>query len=346
MKQRIHSNLVSGRGFRIGGIIAAELAGLILAGCTVGTDFPRPAAPDVQGYTPEPPAAPVATPGVGAGEGQRFEPGADIPGQWWTLFRSTELNRLIEEALRANPNLDAAQAALRQARENLYAGEGAIYPTLAVNASGTRERFSGATFGSPGLSKTLSLTTASLTLSYAPDVWGGTRRQIESLQAEAENERFLLEATYLSLTANVVVAAVSMASLDAQIKATEDIIKIETDQLGVVQHQFELGGASKSDVLVQESTLAQTRATLPPLQKQLAQTRNQLMTYLGRLPSQAADERFALADLHLPEDLPLSLPSKLVEQRPTPASVWRSRTSCRSLASPASSAPSAPSSTK
>ena len=153
-------------------------------------------------------------------------------------------------------------------------------------------------------------------MSYAPDVFGGTRRQIESLAAQAEYQRFQLEAAYLTLTSNVVVAAVQEASLRGQIAATQDIIKDQAQQLNLVRQRFALGGASQADVLTQEAQLAQTRATLPPLQKQLAQTRNQLTALAGRLPSHEAEEKFDLASMRLPRDLPVSLPSQLVAQRP------------------------------
>ena len=158
--------------------------------------------------------------------------------------------------------------------------------------------------------------TPQLSLSYAPDVFGGTRRQIESLAAQAEFQRFELEATYLTLTSNVVVAAVQEASLRGQIAATQDIIKNQAQQLNIVRQRFTLGAASQADVLTQEAQLAQTRTTLPPLQKQLAQTRNQLTALSGQLPSHETSETFSLDSMHLPQDLPISLPSQLVEQRP------------------------------
>jgi NodT family efflux transporter outer membrane factor (OMF) lipoprotein len=289
---------------------------LLLSGCEVGPDFHRPAAPTQAGYTREPLQPQTAATAVLGGDAQRFVPGGDLSGAWWTLFRSRPLNSLIDQALQANPDLQAAQAALREANENVYAGQGAFFPTLGVNAQVERERLSGAEFGEPNLNATLTLTTAALNVSYAPDVFGGVRRQVESLAAQAEYQRFQLEATYLTLTSNLVVAAVQEASLRGQIAATQDIIRLETDQLNVVRHQFALGGAARSDVLSQQATLTATRATLPALDKQLAQTRDQLTALLGRFPNQEPADRFDLASLGLPTELPLSLPSQLVEQRP------------------------------
>jgi NodT family efflux transporter outer membrane factor (OMF) lipoprotein len=282
----------------------------------VGPDFERPAAPTDTGYTPEPLATQTASVKMRGGDAQHFLADRDIPGDWWTLFRSPPLNRLIGQALKANPDLDAAQAALRQAQENVYAEQGALFPQASFAFQAEKQRFSGATFGQPNNTAVFGLVTPQLNISYAIDVWGGTRRQIESLEAQAEFQRFQLEATYLTLTSNVVVAAVQEASLRGQIAATQDIIRDQAQSLKLVRDRFNLGGASQADVLTQEAQLAQTRATLPPLQKQLAQTRNQLAALVGQLPSHEAAGTFALDSMRLPNDLPLSLPSQLVEQRP------------------------------
>ena len=304
-------------GWRRRALIAVGGAALAagLGACSVGPDFLRPPAEAGAGYTPEKLASTTDAGGVTGGAAQRFLAGTDVPGQWWTLFHSKTLNAMIEEALRANPDVDAAQAALRQAREIGYADQGAFFPTVSGTASNTRERTSGVSQGHTG-STTFTVDTASLSIGYAPDVFGGVRREVESADAQSEYERFQLEATYLTLTSNVANSAVTLASLRDQIAATKSIIKSESDQLDVMNRRFELGSIAKSDVLNQQSALAQARATLPPLQKQLAQARNQLMAYLGRFPNQDKGESFALAALHLPDKLPVSLPSKLVEQRP------------------------------
>ena len=288
---------------------------IALAGCTVGPDFVRPELAAHANYAKQAFTTTAQADIAAGGAAQRLIAGMDIPGQWWTLFRSPELNALVEEALRANPNVSAAQAALRQANERVYADQASLFPSVGANLSKTREKVSGASTGAAS-APILTLSSASLNVSYAPDVFGGTRRQIESSMAQAQYQRFALEATYLTLTANVVNTAVNLASLRDQIAATGQIIQLQSDQLDLLQAQRRLGAIGDTDVLTQQTALAQTRATLAPLQKQLAQTRNQLMAYLGRFPNQDKGERFTLASLHLPQELPLSLPSALVGQRP------------------------------
>jgi NodT family efflux transporter outer membrane factor (OMF) lipoprotein len=299
-----------------GGCLLA--VGVAVTGCAVGPDFERPAAPDVEGYTRGPLPTKTASAGVTGGEEQRLVQGLDIPGQWWTLFHSRALNTLIDEALKNNPTLPAAEAALRQAWENVYAAQGAFFPTAVVGYSPSRNKTATgavtpvAASGSPYYS----LYTGQVTVSYSPDVFGGTRRQVESLAATAEFQELQLEATYLTLTSNVVAAAVQEASLRGQIAATEEIIKIQTGSLDILRKQFQLGQVAGTDVAAVEATLAQAQATLPPLQKQLAVQRDLLTALIGRLPSQEPAEKFELASLQLPQDLPVSLPSKLVDQRP------------------------------
>jgi len=289
-----------------------------LGACAVGPDFERPAAPDVEGYTPAALPAQTVSAELTGGEAQRFVQGLDIPGQWWALFHSEALNVLIQEAVKNNPTLPAAEAALRQAWENVYAEEGAFFPTAVVSYSPSRNKtatgitFTAASSGKPWFT----LHTAQVVVAYAPDVFGGTRRAVESLMATAEFQRFQLEAAYLTLTSNVVAAAVQEASVRGQIAATQEIIKIQTDSLDILRKQLALGQVAGADVAAVEAILAQAQTTLPPLQKQLAVQRDLLTALIGRLPSQEPAEKFELASLQLPLDLPVSLPSKLVEQRP------------------------------
>jgi NodT family efflux transporter outer membrane factor (OMF) lipoprotein len=296
--------------------MALGLVGLV-SGCAVGPDFHRPAPPTVSGYTREPLSPETATAEAPGGEAQRFRPDQDVGDQWWTLFQSPGLNAVVETALQANPTIASAQAALRQARAVVDAQRGFFYPTVQGSFTGTRQQTSGTL--SPVLNSpttTFNLYTAQVTVGYAFDVWGGNRRQVESLQAQAEAQHFLLQATYTTLTANVVAAAVQEASLRAQLAALRDIIAISTRALALLRKQFELGYVAGLDVAAQEAALAQVQQQLPPLQKQLEQNRNLLVALAGRFPSDDLDEHFELAALHLPQDLPVSLPARLVEQRP------------------------------
>jgi NodT family efflux transporter outer membrane factor (OMF) lipoprotein len=295
----------------------AVAATAIVSGCAVGPDFKTPLAPDVSGYTPKPlPAQTVAAGDSGDGP-QRFVIDRDLPGDWWRLFGSPDLKSLVERAVQNNPDLAAAQATLRVAQANMVAGAGAFFPSLDGNFGASRQKTGVASTSTLNQeAATYNLFTSQVQVSYTPDVFGGTRRSVESLQAQRDNQRFQLEATYLTLTSNVVVEAIQEASLRGQIAAAYKLIKIETDVLHVLRDQLTAGVISEVEISTQEATLAQTEQALPPLQQQLAQQRHLLAALTGGLPSQEPAEKFELAALHLPHELPVSLPSKLVEQRP------------------------------
>jgi len=298
------------------GIVAACVAAC-LAGCAVGPDFKVPSPPEQQGYTPEPLGHTTASTATAGGAAQRFVRDLDLPGQWWTLFHSKPLNSIVERALANNQDLVAAQAALRLARENVRAQQGLLFPQVDAAFSAFRGKPPiGGPLDNSEVAPTFNLFTTALNVSYSPDVFGGTRRSIEQLAAQADQQRFVLEATYLTLTSNLAGAAVQEASLRGQIAATEKIIKIESDVLALLRRQRAAGQIAESDVVAQESVLAQVEQTLPPLQKQLAQQRNLLAALAGGFPSDRLAERFELSALRLPRDLPVSLPAKLVEQRP------------------------------
>jgi NodT family efflux transporter outer membrane factor (OMF) lipoprotein len=284
----------------------------------VGPGFRRPDAPPANGgtYTPAPiPRETVAAPGA-AGAAQRFAIGEDISAQWWRIFKSDALDQLIRAALTRSPTLAAAQASLRQAQETLTAQTGALlYPNVGAQLSVTREKAAVGTVG-PGTGNVFTLYNAAVDVSYTLDVFGGARRQIEGFRAEVEFQRYQLEAAYLSLTSNLVTAAVKEASLRAQIEATRAILVAQEQQLNIMRKQLAAGAIARSTVLVQQTQVAQTLATLPPLENQLAQIRHQLSVYAGKLPSEADMPEFQLASMQLPRDLPVSLPSALVRQRP------------------------------
>jgi NodT family efflux transporter outer membrane factor (OMF) lipoprotein len=299
------------------GLPAVATLVTLTAGCAVGPDFKRPAGPDVADYGATPATATVATASVAGGEAQHFNRGGDLSADWWTLFHSQPLNELIERALAHNPDLKAAQAALTAARETVLAQRGVYYPSVSGNFSASRQRQAGTISPTPSSNVFLyNLFTPEVSVSYTPDVFGLNRRTVESLQAEAQGQRFQMIATYNTLTSNVVVAAIQEASLRAQITVTRQLIDVNSSMADTVRYQFAHGYASGLDVAAQEAQLAQIAATLPPLLKQEAAQRDLLAILGGQFPSQAPAAEFELASLKLPQELPLSLPSELVAQRP------------------------------
>ena len=293
----------------------AALAATTVASCAVGPDFKRPEAPPLAGYTDT--ALPSATAASESSHGgaQQFNVGGALQRQWWALFRSEPLDRLIEQALRDSPTVASAQATLRQAQEALAAQRGSLWPNASGQLGVQRERASSASIGQTG-NNVFTLYNASVNVSYTLDVFGGIRRQLEAQQAQVDSSDFQLQATYLTLTANLVTTAIREASLRAQIQATEEIEKLQQDQLQIVERRFNLGAVTRSDVLSQRTTLAQTRASLTGLQRQLSQLRHQLALYAGQAPEAAGLPSFELDGLELPLQLPVSVPSDLVRQRP------------------------------
>jgi NodT family efflux transporter outer membrane factor (OMF) lipoprotein len=291
---------------------------VVLAGCTVGPDFEAPAPPSVQRYTAQPMPPATASASVTTGAAQHFVSGGDVAADWWRLFQSEPLNTLVMQALAANPDLPAAQAALRQALENVAAQRGSFYPSVSAGLDAGRNLTAVAAVSPASASGNpyYSLITPQLNVSFVPDVFGANQRAVESLQAQSDNQRFMLEATWLTLTSNVVAGAIREASLRGQIKATEDTIHIESDLLTILHTQENLGQVAGADTAAQEATLAQAQLLLPPLQKQLALQRDALNALAGRFPSEEIVETFDLISLQLPLDLPVSLPADLVKQRP------------------------------
>jgi NodT family efflux transporter outer membrane factor (OMF) lipoprotein len=311
----------------------------LTASCAVGPRYHRPEAPANAGYAPTPLPQSSASAPIHGGEVQRLIDDRDIPFEWWQLFQSPALNALVERAFRANPNIAAAEATLVQAQELVYAQRGYFFPTIGANYDFERQKIAGnfTLDDSPGtqgngdnLNPPLldvkntphtapliyNFQTAQLTVGFVPDVFGANRRQMESLAAQRDAQRFALEATYITLASNVVAAAIQEASLRAQIEATQQIIAADEKSLQILRDQFQLGFAMRIDVAAQETALAQAKATLPPLQKQFEQTRDLIRALVGNLPNQEVPETFELDALQLPPELPLSLPAKIIDQRP------------------------------
>lgn len=289
-----------------------------LAGCAVGPNYHAPVPPSVPLTVRPLPASTV----VAGGVAQHFEVGGKIAGDWWYLYRSPQLDLLIKTALKDNPTLKAAQASLLQAEETVRATQGGLLPGVSAAAGIQRSKAATVTTSAAGggdsnlVLPAYTMHSVSLSVSYPLDVFGGQRRQVESAAAQADYQRWQLEAAYLTLTANIVTASVNEASLNAQISATQTVIADEQQLLGILQAQVRLGGAAPTQLLQQQAELAQQQATLPPLRSQLVQAQNQLAAYAGQFPGRFDPRRFTLADLTLPETIPVSLPSALVVQRP------------------------------
>jgi NodT family efflux transporter outer membrane factor (OMF) lipoprotein len=305
---------------------------LSLTGCAVGPDFHKPAPPPDAAYTTTPLPASTSAIDIPGGDAQRFISGADVPFNWWEQFNNPGLNALVEQAFRANPTIPAAQAALRQAQELVHAQQGYYFPTVGAGYNFERQKLPGNTASSaaPGVQGNgqnvapsapaqpviYNFHTAELTVGFTPDVFGANRRKVESLDAQARMQRFELEATYVSLASNVVAAAIQEASTREQLTATREIIDSNRKSLAILQDKLRQGYAMRIDVAAQESQLAQAQALLPPLEKQFEQTRDLLRALVGKLPDQELTQTFELNALTLPRQLPLSLPSKIIEQRP------------------------------
>jgi NodT family efflux transporter outer membrane factor (OMF) lipoprotein len=285
----------------------------LLGACAVGPDFATPKGPATQHYTfEEEPASTIAAEGAA----QHFERGADIAADWWRLFDCPKLNAAVMQAMTDSPTVQAAQAALRQSQDNLRAGYGIFYPQLGASFQPTRQQFSPARFGQSSGPAIFNLYTLSTTVSYMLDVWGGERRTVEGLGAQAAAQYYSTMGTYLTLSGNVVNAIVAEAAYSAEIQATQRIIGFLVEQTDITTAQVKGGTVPYASLLSIRSQLAAAEATLPPLGQQLAHTRHLLATLMGQAPADVALPEVSFAELTLPKELPVSLPSRLVRQRP------------------------------
>jgi NodT family efflux transporter outer membrane factor (OMF) lipoprotein len=271
-------------------------------------------------------AAALIVQGLPARAQQQFVPGMDVPGQWWQLYHSQALNALIDEALRANPDVAAAQASLRSAREAYYAQRASAWPSISGTFS--VQRIGVPTYYAPPLNEpptqyTYGVNTAALNIAYTPDVFGNLRYQTLSAKAAALVAQDQTEATYLTLTSNVVVAAITAASLRDQIDATNRAIAADRKILEITQAQKQYAQAATLDVLNAETVLRQEEQLLPPLEKTLDQTHDLLARLLGRSPDNPPAD-IPLTSLQLPTQLPQSLPANLLDHRPDVAAASES----------------------
>jgi len=291
--------------------LSMVVGALLGAGCTVGPDFRTPEAPAVDRYVSGPQPDVIGT--------VRLVPERDIPAEWWSVFGSADIDALVRRALAASPTLDQARARLVEAQELRTARAGATqYPQVDANASAVRQRIDPATFGFPQAPNPgpFNVYTIGADVSYTFDLFGGTRRELEGLAADVDYQGYELEAARLSLATNVVLTAIRQAALAAQIESTAAILAAQRRQLGIVEQRHDLGGVAWLDVQNQRALVAQTEAVLAPLRAQWAQAGHLLAVYTGDPPAAASIPAIRLADLQLPAELPLRVPSELVRQRP------------------------------
>lgn len=293
------------------------LIAALLPACAVGPDFHRPASPTVEQYGAEAPAATDST-AIQGGESQQFVAGAGVAVRWWEAFGSAPINDTVKRVLDANPDVQAVQAALRAALESAAAARGALFPSLQGSYNVEKQQDATGTL-SPTLNSGVpiyTLHTLQLDVSYSLDLWGGNRRQLESLLATADAQRYQLDATRLTLVSNAVVAAITQASAQSQIDATQRVLDEERNALEIEQHLYDDGSVSLNEVSAQQALLSQAEATLPALQLQRTQQQDLLATLSGQAPAQMSPLTLDLSALTLPQNLPLTLPAQLVERRP------------------------------
>jgi NodT family efflux transporter outer membrane factor (OMF) lipoprotein len=302
---------------RIRPLLAATAT--LLAGCAIGPEFRRPAAPATEHYTADAqPAATVAAAGE-AGAAQRFVSGAELAGRWWESFQCDALNAVVADALTHSPSARQARARLREAQADLAAQNGAtLYPSVDAQLGATREKVNPAALGFMNIPPVpaFNLYNVQVNVSYTLDLVGANRRMLEGARAQTEYQAYETEAAELTLAANVVAAAIRQADLATQVDYTQQIIAAESRQLTISEERYEAGGIALEDLDVQRSQLEQLRATLPMLAAQRREVDHLLAVYSGQPPAAVAIARFRLSDLHLPTEVPLTLPAELVRRRP------------------------------
>ncbi|MDP3562381.1 MAG: efflux transporter outer membrane subunit [Legionellaceae bacterium] len=290
---------------------------LLLIGCALGPNYHTPPRPQATRYTEKAMPKSTVSAQTKAGKQQFFRISQDIPLKWWTIFHSQALNQIIKDSLCANPDIAAAKAALKIAHENTLIQKSAFFPLVTANYNPMRQLTPGTLASNVASNAYLyTLNTTNLSVTYMPDVLGFTRRQVESAAAKEESQAFQTEAIYLTLTSNIVLAAIQEASIRAQIKFTKRSIKIAHGILDSLQRQYSMGAVSQQSVIAQEVFLAQVESALPSLQLQLAQQRHLIASLRGVPPSESIVQKFSLDDFTLPDELPVKLPAQLVEQRP------------------------------
>ena len=288
---------------------------LSLAGCSFAPRYSLPALP-TDSYTRAPaPRATVSAAGP-AGRAQRFDYGVSPSVEWWRQFASPKLDALIRQALANNPGLVQEQARLREAQAAMAAAAGIFYPQVNGDLSAARQKTSSASSGGSFPGRIYSLYSGGLAVSYYPDFFGVNRLVYKGEQALVDYRRYELDAARLTLIGNVASAAISAASVRAQIVATRAIIAHEKKLLELTETQYRFGAVPYLSVLTQRGQVASSEASLPSLEQQSAVYRHELAILVGELPAQWRDRSPSMNEVRLPARVPVSLPSTLLQQRP------------------------------
>ena len=299
---------------------AAPALAIVLActlgpgGCAVGPDFARPAPPAASRYTRNPLHAEEDA--SKSDTVQHIALGREIEGNWWTLFHSAAIDQVVAEALDHNRTLAASMATLAQAQELALARAGSQYPQVNLTAGVGRQLYGDEFLG--GFAKIPPFTYFAVgpAVSYNLDYTGGVARGVEQQYALAEVEQHQRDAAYLTVTGQAVMQTVEIASVRAQIDTVETILVQDRDNLRLVQSAFDNGSVAREDVVSAQSQIANDMTLLPPLRQDLARARHALSVVLGRAPASELPNDVDLAQITLPLQLPVSLPSELAHRRP------------------------------
>jgi NodT family efflux transporter outer membrane factor (OMF) lipoprotein len=285
---------------------------LSVGGCAAGPDFTRPVPPPATRYTAE------TLRGEGApadGQVQHIALGQNIEAAWWTLFRSSAIDQLVTQAVDHNRTLAASVATLAQAQEIALARAGSQYPQVDLTAGAGRQQYGKEFLGPFGIAP-FTYFAVGPTVSYTLDYTGGVARSVEQRYALAEVERHQLDAAYLTVTGRAVMQTLMIASVRAQIATVETILAQDRDNLRLVQTAFDSGSVAREDVVSAQSQIANDMTLLPPLRQELAKARHTLSVVLGRAPASELPDDVDLAQITLPLQVPVSLPSELAHRRP------------------------------
>jgi len=280
-----------------------------LGGCaTVGPNYTSPGAPAASSFSMAGDAKPTSL---------VLSPKTRMAGAWWSALGSPALDEVIGLALKANPTVAEAGAALDRARAQAAAAQGAMAPQLSAEASPMRERINTQSFGFVGFpSPTINLYSIGATVSYDLDLFGGRRRALEGAKAKADAEAHRAEAAYMSLTGNIAVQALKIAYLRAQRDALDLVIADDLRTAEMLQKSEAAGGAGSTAVASGYGLLAKDQGLRPALTREIDAARHQLAFLVGKSPAEWSPPDFDISDFRLPQTVPISLPSDLVRHRP------------------------------